>query len=1015
MAAVFLKLVNMSITASWLVLAVILLRLILKKAPKFISCILWALVGVRLVLPFSFESILSLIPSSQPIPQEFITTPTPSIQSGVTYVDNVINPIIADSLAPQIGASVNPTQVLSFVAAVVWILGMVGMITYTVISYLRIHNKVREAAPLRNNILICDRIDTPFILGVVSPKIYLPSSMSEADMEFVVAHEKAHLKRHDHLWKPLGFALLTVYWFNPILWVAYVLLCRDIEFACDEKVVKELGSEIKKPYSDALINCSVKKKMISACPLAFGEVGVKDRIKSVLNYKKPAFWIIIVAVVLSVVAAVCFLTNPLQSGISSIKVTKDLSGKSFLVIDYSDITAYEASNGIDLYPIGENGGFVEELGKYHISVIALNGKVSEKLLKTYPTEKVHKLKNAPDGYNILIRYAEFTDLPMKSAIYIYIGSDSPISCVPEGKKEGELKSRGRIKIELQTGISESFKSAVAYVNYSDNSDLKEKSLNASALSDTVIQHYPIRKFESKQQLNKFMTDFANELSFDQRHDECPSFNEVTAKYNDSFFKDKVLFGIYISSGSGSYRFGVHRVYNNGQSFTVTIKQLNDPEVVTMDMAGWMAFVEIDRAAVKDCTVFDAFEYSEIFTKDPNSSGTIVDSSLFTDEFDVFGNRRVYFRQSTDNGNKVMVKFDDAITSLDWSWENFPTNPEMRVIDIDRAGNDELVASLCLKHVNKHIGFYELHMLKNNNGFLTDIKFEQADYLSQIEKVVSYNYDKSNNNITITVGKEHITYNISDEVAEKGEFRKITFSNSVIFYFEYNKIYVQFNPRYFFKENNELWFPGPIIYAEVVYDKSNGFVMKNFTLDRDTLYNISPTTQPTTQPTTTAPLTALERIPIDRFSSIEEMIAKAKTYKTLEDVYLSAGCDMNQGYYMPFSEQALESIFKDKMIIVPVLSNDVQLAVGRLFPFGYIFELVFNEKRCNLYICTYKEREVDIPKYSLTINDTEVFVTNSSYYWYFNDYYIEMDSDYMDFDEATDLIKNLSFTTIKLDK
>ena len=310
MEAIFLKILNMSITASWLVLAIVILRLILKKAPKAISVFMWAVVGVRLICPFSFESILSLIPSAETVPQDSIYSEAPAIHSGVPIFNSTVNPIISESLAPEVGASVNPMQIIAFVASVVWIVGIVAMLLYTVISYFRIHRKVREAVPYQDNIWLCDHIDTPFILGVIRPRIYLPSNMNEQDIEYVIAHEKAHLKRHDHWWKPLGFLLLTVYWFNPILWIAYILLCKDIELACDEKVIKDMGTEIKKPYSEALINCSVPRKMISACPLAFGEVGVKGRVKSVLNYKKPAFWIIVVAVIACIALSVGFLTNP---------------------------------------------------------------------------------------------------------------------------------------------------------------------------------------------------------------------------------------------------------------------------------------------------------------------------------------------------------------------------------------------------------------------------------------------------------------------------------------------------------------------------------------------------------------------------------------------------------------------------------------------------------------------------------------------------------------------------------
>lgn len=310
MEAVFLKIFNMSITAGWIALAVIVLRLLFRKAPKAISVFMWALVGIRLICPFSLESVLSLIPTSETVPSDILYSQTPTIQSGIPTLNAAVNPVITESLSPELGASVNPMQIVVFLASAVWVIGMAAMFLYTAISYLRLRFKVREAALLKDHIWICDHIDTPFIMGVIRPRIYLPSSMDEQDMEYVIAHEMAHLKRRDHLWKPLGFLLLTVYWFHPVLWLAYVLLCRDIELACDEKVIKEMGAAIKKPYSQALINCSVPRRMISACPLAFGEVGVKRRVKSVLNYKKPAFWLIVVAVIACIAASVCFLTDP---------------------------------------------------------------------------------------------------------------------------------------------------------------------------------------------------------------------------------------------------------------------------------------------------------------------------------------------------------------------------------------------------------------------------------------------------------------------------------------------------------------------------------------------------------------------------------------------------------------------------------------------------------------------------------------------------------------------------------
>lgn len=318
MENIFLKIFNMSITASWIALAVMLLRLPLKKAPKWIMGVLWAFVALRLILPISLESVLSLIPSAQTLPRDFTYSPAPIINSGIPALNSTVNPVISESLAPAPGASVNPTQVLSFAASVIWIVGMVGMLLYMLISYLSLKLKVRESVGIakpdgsgtEKRVRVCDRISSPFVLGVIFPKIYIPSTLGEEDMRYVMEHEKTHIKRGDHLWKPLGFLLLSVYWFNPILWAAYILMSRDIELACDEGVIKQLGEDSKKAYSEALINCSAPRRLVTACPLAFGEVGVKERIKRVLNYKKPAFWIIVLAIVSCAVVAVCFLTNP---------------------------------------------------------------------------------------------------------------------------------------------------------------------------------------------------------------------------------------------------------------------------------------------------------------------------------------------------------------------------------------------------------------------------------------------------------------------------------------------------------------------------------------------------------------------------------------------------------------------------------------------------------------------------------------------------------------------------------
>ncbi len=310
MSELFLKILNMSISASWLVLAVLVLRLVLKKAPGWVPVLLWGFVAFRLVCPFTLESIFSLIPSGETVPADIMFDHAPAIDSGIAAVNNALNPVIAASFAPNPGDSANPLQILIPVVSVVWLTGISLMLLYTVITYRRLQKSVAEAIRYKDNIYQSARVTSPFVLGMFRPKIYLPFHLEEQDMAHILAHEQAHIRRKDHWWKPLGFALLTMHWFNPLVWLAYVLLCRDIELACDEKVIKELENEQRADYTQALVTCSVRRRTLAACPLAFGEVGVKERVKSVMHYRKPAFWVIAAAVTVCIVAAVCFLTNP---------------------------------------------------------------------------------------------------------------------------------------------------------------------------------------------------------------------------------------------------------------------------------------------------------------------------------------------------------------------------------------------------------------------------------------------------------------------------------------------------------------------------------------------------------------------------------------------------------------------------------------------------------------------------------------------------------------------------------
>ena len=362
MESIFLKILNMSISASWLILVILLLRLIFRRLPKWIMVLLWGIVALRLLLPVSLESNLSLIPNTETI---WVTEDGSDtvVQTGIDPLDRVVAPeswqithseqsvdiqepdkVLTDAGHSEVQVTEqHSSRQVFYILGVIWAVGILALLLYAIISYLRIRRKVKESIPFdsakdwnASRIRICDRISTPFILGVFRPVIYLPSGLSEEDTELVIAHEMAHLRRRDHLWKPLGFIFLMVYWFNPLVWAAYILLCRDIEMACDEKVIASLEEADKKAYANALVTCATKQREITVCPLAFGEVGVKERVKGILNYKRPAFWVLILSVVACVVIAVCFLTNPA-------KESKEESSEEKTTANYEGIYYYSGN------------------------------------------------------------------------------------------------------------------------------------------------------------------------------------------------------------------------------------------------------------------------------------------------------------------------------------------------------------------------------------------------------------------------------------------------------------------------------------------------------------------------------------------------------------------------------------------------------------------------------------------------------------------------------------------------
>ena len=445
MSKIFLTLVNMSISASWIVLAVLVLRLILKKAPKWITVLLWAVVAIRLLCPLTIESALSLLPSSETIPENIELDTTPVIQSGVPVIDRVVNPLITDSNTAVSGASINPLQVTVGILGHLWVLGTVTMLVYAVFSYWRLRRKVSTAVRYTENIFCSDKISSPFVLGVIRPRIYLPFATDEGGRLHIIAHEQAHIRRKDHWWKPLGFVLLSVYWFNPILWLAYILLCRDIEMACDEKVVKEFDLQERADYSQALLNCSVSRRTVVFCPLAFGEVSVKDRVKAILNYRKPAFWILLAGLVATVVLACCFLTNPKTANLASLAYpTVDDGVENTLRVWVSDGETYESAGGVSKDTL-------------------------RRLLELKISKKAISLDRSEDRdctHTLVLQREENTQDVMQSyltGMYIHFNSDFTAVWVDDGvkptlsyrvtdpKQAGEIYNRISAQIQLPPG------------------------------------------------------------------------------------------------------------------------------------------------------------------------------------------------------------------------------------------------------------------------------------------------------------------------------------------------------------------------------------------------------------------------------------------------------------------------------------------------------------------------------------------------------------------------------------
>lgn len=618
MSGFFLSIVNMSISASWIVLAVLLLRLLLKKAPKWITVLLWGIVAIRLICPFSIESVMSLIPSAETITKA-PDAPRPHFESGVTIIDNQVNDYLGghyyEGITKPTGHFVDITTIL----AVVWLVGIVVLLAYTIISYFRVKNKIGTAVLLRDNIYQSENVVSPFVLGIIKPKIYLPFNMNEQDMEHVIAHENAHIHRKDHWWKPFGFLVLTLHWFNPLMWLGYVLLCRDIELACDEKVVKEFNNEQKADYSQALLTCSVNRRVIAACPLAFGEVGVKNRVKSVLNYKKPAFWIVIIAIIASIVVAVCFLTNPkttiddelsvfidtqVADHHSDYKYSKDYNYDNFIAVSCKILEVDKSTNKTIVY-----------LWAMYHEYSCENGVVKLETGAHIPTVITAK-QTGKHGHYELVEYwephdGELFEGDVKGKFPAHLHSKALNSQLYYDEQRAFCEKAAKEYYSVsQIGSSDSmldvaFESTLTYAGVPhDSNKIFYSSLNREKLAISSVRHLPIHRLDTYEDLEQFKATFSGDLTLDEGYDEVPSFNTATAKYDSDFFEYNSLMVIYIDATNSTHRYAMQSVEHSGV-FCVHIEETTKAEAVDDALAGWFVTVTASDELLDGCTEFDA--------------------------------------------------------------------------------------------------------------------------------------------------------------------------------------------------------------------------------------------------------------------------------------------------------------------------------------------------------------------------------------------------------------------------
>lgn len=588
MTDIALRLLNISLSASVLITIVLLLRFALNRAPKRAICLLWLMVGLRLALPFSIESPVSLAPKSDTINEQVLLSPEPVIDSGYEVIDTVVNPVFRDTFTPEPAAPVNPLQIGTWLFGALWLLGLCAMLLWAAVSYLRLRLKLRTAVLLKDDVYESDRVCSPFLLGFFRPRIYLPFGLDERTRAHVEAHERTHKRRWDHLTKPLAFLLLAVYWFNPLVWVAYILFCRDMELACDEAVVRNMEPAARKSYAEALLLCAVKRTtLFKVCPIAFGEVSIRQRVKKTLSYKKPLVPLLVAAIVACAALVVFFLTDPMSDA-ASVSHDPPFARLSTFQAGLSELE----NDGLIL--LGENN--TADKTVYLADTFRLeywNGNRWVNCAKNGSAESVTDGAELLPGAHTYCGYDLFDHDLSRHGTYRLVtafndtGDEKDnVEAIVEFEWNGAAQDSTTTTLATVGERSVTFKT-VPCVYFSSPTPSSDDNLD-------VAEPIPLFRFDSVEDLLQL-----------QSYSYADDFRQmITDTYDEAFFKDHSLFLLSFTESNENAFHKITQITKNGKSLTFSVLQ----NIAGEDGEGFMhhrLLAKVRKDDIKDCTQFDA--------------------------------------------------------------------------------------------------------------------------------------------------------------------------------------------------------------------------------------------------------------------------------------------------------------------------------------------------------------------------------------------------------------------------